>query len=101
MLSGGVQPGFSPTAFLGIPRAPLIQRMSPAVYQGVQPSPSPPSDESSLKMNHVEHIPQSMASHSGSYLWEAQWDEHGADMLKSDPRDTFFLSKWMGLSTAP
>lgn len=50
------------------------------------------TDESSLKMNHVEHIPQSMASHSGSYLWEAQWDEHGADMLKSDPRDTFFLT---------
>uniref|UniRef100_A0A8C9F2E1 Beta-1,4-N-acetyl-galactosaminyltransferase 4 n=1 Tax=Pavo cristatus TaxID=9049 RepID=A0A8C9F2E1_PAVCR len=50
------------------------------------------TDESSLKMNHVEHIPQSLASHSGSYLWEAQWDEHGADMLKSDPRDTFFLT---------
>ncbi|XP_062432465.1 N-acetyl-beta-glucosaminyl-glycoprotein 4-beta-N-acetylgalactosaminyltransferase 1 [Rhea pennata] len=50
------------------------------------------TDESSLKMNHVEHIPQSLASHSGSYLWEAQQDEHGADMLKSDPRDTFFLT---------
>ncbi|XP_042693200.1 N-acetyl-beta-glucosaminyl-glycoprotein 4-beta-N-acetylgalactosaminyltransferase 1 isoform X1 [Centrocercus urophasianus] len=50
------------------------------------------TDESTLKMNHVEHIPQSLASHSGSYLWEAQWDEHGADMLKSDPRDTFFLT---------
>ncbi|NXJ04573.1 B4GN4 acetylgalactosaminyltransferase, partial [Odontophorus gujanensis] len=50
------------------------------------------TDESSLKMNHVEHIPQSLASHSGSYLWEAQRDEHGADMLKSDPRDTFFLT---------
>ncbi|XP_074740543.1 N-acetyl-beta-glucosaminyl-glycoprotein 4-beta-N-acetylgalactosaminyltransferase 1 [Strix uralensis] len=50
------------------------------------------TDESSLKMNHVEHIPQTLASHSGSYLWEAQRDEHGADMLKSDPRDTFFLT---------
>uniref|UniRef100_A0A8C3KVL7 Beta-1,4-N-acetylgalactosaminyltransferase n=1 Tax=Chrysolophus pictus TaxID=9089 RepID=A0A8C3KVL7_CHRPC len=50
------------------------------------------ADESTLKMNHVEHIPQSLASHSGSYLWETQWDEHGADMLKSDPRDTFFLT---------
>ncbi|NWZ52559.1 B4GN4 acetylgalactosaminyltransferase, partial [Haliaeetus albicilla] len=50
------------------------------------------TDESSLKMNHVEHIPQTLASHSGSYLWEAQQDEHGADMLKSDPRDTFFLT---------
>ncbi|KFW74221.1 Beta-1,4-N-acetylgalactosaminyltransferase 3, partial [Manacus vitellinus] len=49
------------------------------------------TDESSLKMNHVEHIPQTLASHSGSHLWEAQQDEHGADMLKSDPRDTFFL----------
>ncbi|XP_068253796.1 N-acetyl-beta-glucosaminyl-glycoprotein 4-beta-N-acetylgalactosaminyltransferase 1 [Nyctibius grandis] len=50
------------------------------------------TDESALKMNHVEHIPQTLASHSGSYLWEAQQDEHGADMLKSDPRDTFFLT---------
>ncbi|NWR56480.1 B4GN4 acetylgalactosaminyltransferase, partial [Bucorvus abyssinicus] len=50
------------------------------------------TDESSLKMNHVEHIPQTLASHSGSYLWDAQQDEHGADMLKSDPRDTFFLT---------
>ncbi|NWQ69489.1 B4GN4 acetylgalactosaminyltransferase, partial [Neopipo cinnamomea] len=50
------------------------------------------TDESSLKMNHVEHIPQTLASHSGSHLWEAQQDEHGADMLKSDPRDTFFLT---------
>uniref|UniRef100_A0A8C5UKZ1 Beta-1,4-N-acetylgalactosaminyltransferase n=1 Tax=Malurus cyaneus samueli TaxID=2593467 RepID=A0A8C5UKZ1_9PASS len=50
------------------------------------------TDESSLKMNHVEHIPQSPASHSGSHLWEEQRDEHGADMLKADPRDTFFLT---------
>ncbi|NXG59675.1 B4GN4 acetylgalactosaminyltransferase, partial [Hemiprocne comata] len=50
------------------------------------------TDESSLKMNHVEHIPQTLASHRGSHLWEAQRDEHGADMLKSDPRDTFFLT---------
>ncbi|NWW94064.1 B4GN4 acetylgalactosaminyltransferase, partial [Rhynochetos jubatus] len=49
------------------------------------------TDESSLKMNHVEHIPQTLASHSGSHLWEAP-QEHGADMLKSDPRDTFFLT---------
>ncbi|NXN97076.1 B4GN4 acetylgalactosaminyltransferase, partial [Rhinopomastus cyanomelas] len=50
------------------------------------------TDESSLKMNRVEHIPQTLASHSGSYLWGAQRDEHGADMLKPDPRDTFFLT---------
>uniref|UniRef100_A0A8C4WT42 Hexosyltransferase n=1 Tax=Gopherus evgoodei TaxID=1825980 RepID=A0A8C4WT42_9SAUR len=51
-----------------------------------------PSDESSLKMNHVAHIPQSLASHTGSYMSEAQRDKHGADMLKPDPRDTFFLT---------
>ncbi|XP_029438962.1 N-acetyl-beta-glucosaminyl-glycoprotein 4-beta-N-acetylgalactosaminyltransferase 1 [Rhinatrema bivittatum] len=50
------------------------------------------ADESSLKMNKVDHIPQSLASHSGSYLWEAQREDHGADMLKPDPRDTFFLT---------
>ncbi|NXM68848.1 B4GN4 acetylgalactosaminyltransferase, partial [Serilophus lunatus] len=50
------------------------------------------TDESTLKMNHVEHIPQTLASHSGSHLWEAQQDQHGADMLKADPRDTFFLT---------
>ncbi|NWI40522.1 B4GN4 acetylgalactosaminyltransferase, partial [Picathartes gymnocephalus] len=50
------------------------------------------TDESSLKMNHVEHIPQTLASHGGSHLWQAQQDEHGADMLKADPRDTFFLT---------
>nr|XP_028592051.1 N-acetyl-beta-glucosaminyl-glycoprotein 4-beta-N-acetylgalactosaminyltransferase 1 isoform X1 [Podarcis muralis] len=50
------------------------------------------TDESSLKMNEVGHVPQSLASHSGSYLWGAQRDEHGADMLKPDPRDTFFLT---------
>lgn len=75
-----------------------IRGNAPYAYaRGVQPLSSRSSDESSLKMNHVEHIPQTLASHSGSYLWEAQQDEHGADMLKSDPRDTFFLSKWLGL----
>lgn len=53
-----------------------------------------PSDESNLKMNEVEHVPQSLASHTGSYLWNEQRSEHGADMLKPDPRDIFFLSKW-------
>ncbi|XP_015264282.1 PREDICTED: N-acetyl-beta-glucosaminyl-glycoprotein 4-beta-N-acetylgalactosaminyltransferase 1-like [Gekko japonicus] len=50
------------------------------------------TDESSLKMNEVEHVPQSLASYAGSYLWGTQRDEHGADMLKPDPRDTFFLT---------
>ncbi|XP_074854050.1 N-acetyl-beta-glucosaminyl-glycoprotein 4-beta-N-acetylgalactosaminyltransferase 1 isoform X2 [Carettochelys insculpta] len=50
------------------------------------------TDESSLKMNHMAHIPQTLASHAGSYLWEAQREEHRADMLRRDPRDTFFLT---------
>ncbi|KAG8125615.1 hypothetical protein E2320_020757 [Naja naja] len=50
------------------------------------------TDESSLKMNEVGHVPQSLASHADSYLWGAQRDEHGADMLKPDPRDIFFLT---------
>uniref|UniRef100_A0A670XRM1 Beta-1,4-N-acetylgalactosaminyltransferase n=1 Tax=Pseudonaja textilis TaxID=8673 RepID=A0A670XRM1_PSETE len=50
------------------------------------------TDESSLKMNEVDHVPQSLASHADSYLWGAQRDEHGADMLKPDPRDIFFLT---------
>lgn len=51
-------------------------------------------------MNSVDHIPQTLASHirlpeesqpqgleGGSIL------QHGADMLKPDPRDTFYSSK--------
>lgn len=57
-------------------------------------------DESSLKMNSVDHIPQTLASHirlpeevlprgpeGGTVM------QHGADMLKPDPRDTFYNSK--------
>ncbi|KAL8170095.1 UNVERIFIED_CONTAM: hypothetical protein K2H54_063153, partial [Gekko kuhli] len=61
--------------------------LSPALFYSL-----PPLDESSLKMNEVGHVPQSRASYAGSYLWGAQRDEHGADMLKPDPRDTFFLT---------
>ncbi|XP_022610366.1 N-acetyl-beta-glucosaminyl-glycoprotein 4-beta-N-acetylgalactosaminyltransferase 1 [Seriola dumerili] len=56
------------------------------------------TDESSLKMNSVDHIPQTLASHirlpeesqpqgveGGSSIMQ-----HGADMLKPDPRDTFY-----------
>ncbi|XP_078537400.1 N-acetyl-beta-glucosaminyl-glycoprotein 4-beta-N-acetylgalactosaminyltransferase 1 isoform X1 [Lissotriton helveticus] len=50
------------------------------------------TDESELRMDQVEHIPQSLASHSGSYRWEAQQEVHGIDMLKPDQRDTFFLT---------
>ncbi|KAJ1178372.1 hypothetical protein NDU88_003618 [Pleurodeles waltl] len=50
------------------------------------------TDESELRMDQVEHIPQSLASHSGSFRWEAQQEVHGIDMLKPDQRDTFFLT---------
>ncbi|XP_047452410.1 N-acetyl-beta-glucosaminyl-glycoprotein 4-beta-N-acetylgalactosaminyltransferase 1 [Mugil cephalus] len=55
------------------------------------------ADESSLKMNSVDHIPQTLASHirlPGEF--QPQGPEgggilpHGADMLKPDPRDTFY-----------
>eukprot|EP00063_Salmo_salar_P004517 XP_013979352.1 PREDICTED: N-acetyl-beta-glucosaminyl-glycoprotein 4-beta-N-acetylgalactosaminyltransferase 1 [Salmo salar] len=55
------------------------------------------TDESSLKMNSVDHIPQTLASHSRPSSVEEQSQEHshfssqhGADMLKPDPRDTFY-----------
>uniref|UniRef100_A0A3B4AIT6 Hexosyltransferase n=1 Tax=Periophthalmus magnuspinnatus TaxID=409849 RepID=A0A3B4AIT6_9GOBI len=49
------------------------------------------TDESTLKMNSVEHIPQTLASHI--HLPEQSAppsSQHGADMLKPDPRDTFY-----------
>ncbi|XP_041853918.1 N-acetyl-beta-glucosaminyl-glycoprotein 4-beta-N-acetylgalactosaminyltransferase 1 [Melanotaenia boesemani] len=53
------------------------------------------TDESNLKMNSVDHIPQTLASHIR--LPESQpqglggnMELHGADMLKPDPRDTFY-----------
>uniref|UniRef100_A0A673TH02 Beta-1,4-N-acetylgalactosaminyltransferase n=1 Tax=Suricata suricatta TaxID=37032 RepID=A0A673TH02_SURSU len=48
------------------------------------------TDESSLKMDHVAHVPQSPASHVGVRLPQ---EEPRADMLRPDPRDTFFLSE--------
>lgn len=66
------------------------------------------SDESTLKMNSVDHIPQTLASHirlpgesppqgleGGSIM------QHGADMLKPDPRDTFYSSKTVMISGCP
>lgn len=58
-------------------------------------------DESSLKMNRVDHIPQTLASHSRlpgdvqpqGLEWGSSPTRHGADMLRPDPRDTFFNSK--------
>ncbi|MBN3300869.1 B4GN4 acetylgalactosaminyltransferase, partial [Amia calva] len=48
------------------------------------------TDESSLKMNSVDHIPQTFGSHSRAPLQASEKSRHGADMLKPDPRDTFF-----------
>ncbi|XP_053780555.1 N-acetyl-beta-glucosaminyl-glycoprotein 4-beta-N-acetylgalactosaminyltransferase 1 isoform X1 [Desmodus rotundus] len=47
------------------------------------------TDESALKMDHVAHIPQSPASHVEGPLLQK---EPRADMLRPDPRDTFFLT---------
>ncbi|XP_037696912.1 N-acetyl-beta-glucosaminyl-glycoprotein 4-beta-N-acetylgalactosaminyltransferase 1 isoform X2 [Choloepus didactylus] len=47
------------------------------------------TDESTLKMDHVAHVPQSPASHVGRPLLRA---EPSVDMLRPDPRDTFFLT---------
>ncbi|XP_026775166.3 N-acetyl-beta-glucosaminyl-glycoprotein 4-beta-N-acetylgalactosaminyltransferase 1 isoform X1 [Pangasianodon hypophthalmus] len=48
------------------------------------------TDESGLKMNSVDHIPQTLASHSRLPVETQTSRQHGADMLKPDPRDTFF-----------
>ncbi|KAG7468426.1 hypothetical protein MATL_G00142820 [Megalops atlanticus] len=48
------------------------------------------TDESSLKMNKVDHIPQTLASHSRTPREARASSQHGADMLKQDPRDTFY-----------
>lgn len=54
------------------------------------PHTPPPPDESALKMDQVAHVPQSPASHVGGHL---PHEEPRADMLRPDPRDTFFLSE--------
>ncbi|XP_022520969.2 N-acetyl-beta-glucosaminyl-glycoprotein 4-beta-N-acetylgalactosaminyltransferase 1 [Astyanax mexicanus] len=48
------------------------------------------TDESSLKMNSVKHIPQTLASHTLSLQEPRGTDTHSADMLKPDPRDSFY-----------
>ncbi|KAM6174053.1 N-acetyl-beta-glucosaminyl-glycoprotein 4-beta-N-acetylgalactosaminyltransferase 1 [Erethizon dorsatum] len=50
------------------------------------------TDESALKMDHVTHVPQSPASHVGGHL---PAEEPSADMLRPDPRDSFFLTPRM------
>ncbi|XP_051885163.1 N-acetyl-beta-glucosaminyl-glycoprotein 4-beta-N-acetylgalactosaminyltransferase 1-like [Pristis pectinata] len=49
------------------------------------------TEETSLKMNSVDHIPQTLASHGGGRKLLHR-ELHAADMLKPDPRDTFFLT---------
>ncbi|XP_066512610.1 N-acetyl-beta-glucosaminyl-glycoprotein 4-beta-N-acetylgalactosaminyltransferase 1-like [Hoplias malabaricus] len=46
--------------------------------------------ESNLKMNSVKHIPQTPASHTLLLQENHNTDSHTADMLKADPRDTFY-----------
>uniref|UniRef100_A0A673K3Q1 Beta-1,4-N-acetylgalactosaminyltransferase n=1 Tax=Sinocyclocheilus rhinocerous TaxID=307959 RepID=A0A673K3Q1_9TELE len=48
------------------------------------------TDESSLKMNSVCHIPQTLASHSLALQVNHRTETHTADMLKPDPRDTYY-----------
>ncbi|XP_012863905.2 N-acetyl-beta-glucosaminyl-glycoprotein 4-beta-N-acetylgalactosaminyltransferase 1, partial [Echinops telfairi] len=47
------------------------------------------TDEAALKMDHVAHVPQSPASYVGGGQLP---EEPRADMLRPDPRDTFFLT---------
>lgn len=48
------------------------------------------TDESSLKMNSVKHIPQTLASHSLTLQVNHRTETRTADMLKADPRDSFY-----------
>ncbi|XP_030622159.1 N-acetyl-beta-glucosaminyl-glycoprotein 4-beta-N-acetylgalactosaminyltransferase 1 [Chanos chanos] len=48
------------------------------------------TDESSLKMNSVSHIPQTLASHTHFPQQRHTHKTHAADMLKPDPRDTLY-----------
>ncbi|XP_056611374.1 N-acetyl-beta-glucosaminyl-glycoprotein 4-beta-N-acetylgalactosaminyltransferase 1 [Triplophysa dalaica] len=48
------------------------------------------TDESSLKMSSVKHIPQTLASHSLTLQVNHRTEIRTADMLKADPRDSFY-----------
>ncbi|XP_062914042.1 beta-1,4-N-acetylgalactosaminyltransferase 3 isoform X1 [Mobula hypostoma] len=47
-------------------------------------------NESLIKLNEVRHIPQSAASSKRNYRYLHSQNEHPAEMLKHDPRDSFF-----------
>ncbi|KAK3570563.1 hypothetical protein QTP86_022515 [Hemibagrus guttatus] len=48
------------------------------------------SDESSLQISEVSHIPQTAASHVALPLEKTQDPLHRVEMLREDPRDSFF-----------
>ncbi|XP_067855752.1 beta-1,4-N-acetylgalactosaminyltransferase 3 isoform X2 [Heptranchias perlo] len=48
------------------------------------------NNESLIKLNEVQHIPQSVASHKKNYGYTRPHRDHPAEMLKHDPRDSFF-----------
>lgn len=52
-------------------------------------------------MNHVDHIPQTLASHSPVPAETHTHSQHGADMLQPDPRDTFFNSEPLSFCSDP
>ncbi|MCJ8747347.1 hypothetical protein PDJAM_G00152420 [Pangasius djambal] len=56
------------------------------------------TDESSLKMNSVKHIPQTLASHTHTLQEVHSSRTHAADMLRPDPRDTFYKIPMMDQS---
>ncbi|GCC36235.1 hypothetical protein chiPu_0014727 [Chiloscyllium punctatum] len=47
-------------------------------------------NESLIKLNEVQHIPQSVASHKKNYGYSSSHRDHPTEMLKYDPRDSFF-----------
>ncbi|KAM8939679.1 N-acetyl-beta-glucosaminyl-glycoprotein 4-beta-N-acetylgalactosaminyltransferase 1 [Pelodytes ibericus] len=49
------------------------------------------TDEAPHKMNEVSHIPRTLSSH-GSRPWGVGRLDSSADILKQDPRDTFFMT---------
>lgn len=52
-------------------------------------------------MNHVDHIPQTLASHGPVPAETRTHSQHGADMLQPDPRDTFYNSEPLSFSSDP